>query len=161
VPYLSLLYWQLRNIIGGDIEILFAKNNAPQIKSAENLPATIEQLNALTAKIHAKATENGVTPIIFYHPHLTINGDGTVTAQTDETDLQNFAAACENSGVCFVDLTDTFVDAYYNEHILPHGFFTTELGTGHLNADGHKMAAEQLACLITALEVEKNGNKAQ
>jgi hypothetical protein len=152
IPYLRLLYGQLEKINGGDIEILSAKVNAPQTDNTEKLPANIEQLNVLTAKIRAISTENGVTPIIFYHPHLTINGDGTVTAKTDETDLKNFAAACENNGVCFVDLTDTFIDAYYNEHILPHGFFNTEISTGHLNADGHRMAAEQIARVITVLE---------
>jgi hypothetical protein len=142
IPYLRLFYTQIENLTG----------NAAYGQLEHPSPIW---LNALIGKISTVAVTNGVTPIIFYHPHLTINNDGFAIPQINEDDLRNFATACEKNNVIFADLTETFLAAYKNEHILPHGFFNTEIGTGHLNIDGHRLAAEKLAVIISKLGAEK------
>ena len=104
-------------------------------------------------KLNASATQAGARLMIWYHPHLEIALDGTARAKALEPCRAAFAGACARAGVTFVDLTDVFLDAYAREHILPHGFDNTAMGHGHLNADGHRMAAESIRAAMRAAEV--------
>ncbi|GHV42304.1 hypothetical protein FACS189490_10990 [Clostridia bacterium] len=149
ILYLRLIRFQLGNIIRSN-----AGENEQETETHNALPST-DLLQKFTDKINGTATKHGAKPIIFYHPRLIINADGTVTPSHNNADINDFSDACAASGIEFIDMTQTFIDAYYNEHILPHGFFNTEIGTGHLNEYGHKMVAEKLAEKIIALEGEK------
>lgn len=149
-PLMRTLYRQYMNLTGDEHEALYA----PYIP--EDTMGRYE--NALTdafIMLRAEADVHGVELIIYYHPHLTVNFDGTVTPQTQQQCLEAFARACAAADVTFIDMTDTFLAAYADDFTLPHGFANTPAGTGHLNAEGHLMVAEALYDVISAKEAEK------
>ena len=101
------------------------------------------------------ARKHGVVPILLYHPHLTLQEDGSALPQTDANCLKAFEDACAETDVVFVDMTEDFMEHYRQSHVLPHGFANTVPGTGHLNREGHRMAAEALCGAILRMEAEK------
>lgn len=147
IPYLKLAYAQLDswNNIGNN-------NTKPQIieehlASSDSLP--VSEYMQLTNKISEICDKHNVQPIIFYHPHLTANPDGTVVADLDTAHLETLKAACQANDVLFVDMTETFINMYNEDYVFPHGFCNTSIGTGHLNQYGHKAIAERLAAIIS------------
>lgn len=91
--------------------------------------------------------------IIMYHPSMTIESDGTMSINTAETD-SIFAQVCADNGIEFVDMTDSFLAAYEEDYSVPYGFYNTFIGSGHLNATGHKLIAEKLYEVLTGGEEE-------
>jgi hypothetical protein len=144
VPYFRLLYTQWQN--------LHENNNNEQAGGAGGILPSAELLQKYMDSVSNAAAGSGAKIIIFYHPQLLIDGGGGVAVAGDVKAVSDFSAACANAGIAFVDLTETFVEAYRRNHVLPHGFFNTEIGTGHLNEYGHRMAAEELAETIIAIE---------
>lgn len=82
--------------------------------------------------------------ILLYHPGVTLRPDGTLTIDREMDDYEALRAACQHNGITLVDTGDAFLSAYQTEHALPYGFQNTTLGGGHLNALGHRIAAEEL-----------------
>ena len=99
-------------------------------------------------RLNATASRHGVRLAIWFHPQMGLDMDGNLASAAPQACLTAFRNACERAGVTFVDLTDDFLAAYASEHILPHGFANTAMGAGHLNADGHRLAAEALYRVI-------------
>lgn len=60
-----------------------------------------------------------------------------------------FAAACGRNGVPFLNLGPAFLAHYQATGRFPRGFFNTPPGSGHLNADGHRMVAEAVVQYIS------------
>lgn len=52
----------------------------------------------------------------------------------------------------FLNMADRFEKMYTEEHHVPHGFITGEIGSGHINKYGHKAIAEGIHDTITGLE---------
>lgn len=113
-----------------------------------------DTLHSFLSIVPNTATENNITPIIFYHPSEKLNSDGTVTYNTEQIYLDCFASTCEDLGIVFIDMTDSFKTLYANEHQLAHGFINTGAASGHLNKYGHRVIAEKLAEVIQGLEAE-------
>lgn len=113
-----------------------------------------DTLHSFLSLISDTAKENNITPIIFYHPSEELNSDGKVTYNTDQIYFDCFASTCEDIGIVFVDMTDSFKNLYATEHQLAHGFINTAIGSGHLNKYGHRVIAEKLADVIQRLEAE-------
>ena len=106
-------------------------------------------ITELIRKIADAAEEYGVKPIIYYHPHLVPQADGTAIADVGDVRCLNaFREVCENAGVGFVDMTDEFMRNYAENHILPHGFINSAPGEGHLNAEGNAMIAQALCAAV-------------
>ena len=119
----------------------------------DDLPASLleeyeQSLTAWFTAMNETARSYGVQLIIWYHPHLAVRVDGSAGADTPAVCRTAFVRACERSGVTLVDLTEPFLAAYESDDILPHGFANTAMGAGHLNADGHRMAAEAIAAAM-------------
>lgn len=89
-------------------------------------------------------SESRVKLIIFYHPPTELDEHGNLVDSTDPEALAAFNIACEQNGILFIDMTNQFQTLYENEHILAHGFCNTAVGSGHLNASGHRVIAERL-----------------
>ena len=70
---------------------------------------------------------------------------------TDPEKLALFTRLCEEKGIEFLDLTETYLDAY-EQHVLPFGFSNTAPLTGHLNRQGHRLFAEAVAARIAERE---------
>lgn len=88
--------------------------------------------------------ETGCTPVIFYHQQADIQADGSINCNTNEAYLELFAETCEKQGILFVDMTEALIRGFEKEHILPHGFINTYVGSGHINAYGHEMVLDEL-----------------
>lgn len=84
--------------------------------------------------------------IILYTAPTKLDDDGNIIRY--DNDAAVFSKACENNGIIFVDMTDDYCEKFKNDDILVHGFTNTEVGSGHLNSDGHLITAQRLAQVI-------------
>lgn len=91
--------------------------------------------------------------IIFYHPDVDIQPDGSMMPEADEK-AALYREACGKYGVEFVDVSDEFLNAYARDYAVPYGFSNTKMGSGHFNEAGHQICADAL------LEVLKGGDGA-
>jgi hypothetical protein len=98
------------------------------------------------------AGEHNLKLIVLFHQPLSIHRDGRLAPEIGPDIIQPFADACSAAGITFVNMTDVFLKACADHHVLPHGFANTRIGTGHLNAAGHRMVAEELARVIRTME---------
>ena len=85
--------------------------------------------------------------IILYHPAVSLNADGTMTALTNNAEPY-YEKVCKANGIEFIDMTQPFMKAYEGDHIIPYGFMNTTPGEGHTNRAAHEMMAEELAKVI-------------
>ncbi len=102
--------------------------------------------------ISKESSNNGITPIIFYHPSENLDKDGNVYYSTDLDKLNSFKNACSNLNIVFIDMTQSFEKLYKEEHKLAHGFNNTHVGSGHLNIDGHRIISNEIVKIINELE---------
>ncbi len=148
IPYLKLVYSQLKGSFGAGAEDVDLR---PQ-KGTQETDA-LEYSSRISALLTQAADLIGDCQlIIVYHPTLALHADGSISDMTDQKRREAFSAACEAEDICFVDMTETFLRAYETEHILPHGFANTAVGVGHLNQNGHRIIAEELAKVLRELE---------
>ena len=105
----------------------------------------------LFAYVKSLQEENNVQVVYFYHPTEKFLKDGRVCYERGQG-LQAFVTYAEKYGVGFIDLTKSFEEVYDIEHVVPHGFATGKLGTGHLNSDGHRIAAKEILKYIQQRE---------
>lgn len=99
-----------------------------------------EALDSLMAFIRSK-TDKQV--IILYHPAVTLKEDGSMELMTNGAEGY-YREACKKYDIDFVDMSDTFLKAYKEDHIIPYGFNNTTPGAGHINKAAHRMMAEEL-----------------
>ena len=85
--------------------------------------------------------------IIVYHPAVAVNTDGSLNLAEDGA-KSDFAQACEDNGIIFLDMSERFTTEYETNHVLPHGFANSSIGSGHLNRHGHAMIADELYNMI-------------
>ncbi|GHU00054.1 hypothetical protein FACS1894142_8100 [Spirochaetia bacterium] len=151
IPYVRLLYHQYKGINGNNEDE--AQDQVPDVFDKDQyailLDTVMQRLNQISGA-------NDITPIIFYHPHLSLNKDGSAVADTDNEYLAAFKDACDNNGIQFIDMTGAFMREYQTNHVLPHGFANTAVGVGHLNKDGHRIIAGELFRRIN--EIEQGGS---
>lgn len=145
-PLLRTLYRQLELLLLDDTE------DAALEATDELLNEYQEVLTELMQQLKATADQYDVELIIYYHPHLLLQEDGSATPEENAGCLEVFAQACAAAGVCFLDMTDVFMDAYAQDFVLPHGFSNTSPGTGHLNRNGSEMIANVLCAEILRRE---------
>ncbi len=131
-PFLRLAYSQFQNFISSE------PDNKKEKKYADN-----DSLNELLHMIGDICENCGCKAVIFYHPTLSLNYDGTLQINTDER-TQIWSALCKDNNIIYLDMTKKYADEYQEGRILPYGFLNTGIASGHLNADGHRMFAEEL-----------------
>lgn len=83
------------------------------------------------------------TIIILYLPAIEIDQNGKMNLIYDAF-VEQFATACDECDIEFLDPGKAYLDAYENDHIVPYGFSNTSMGTGHLNQDGNQIIYELL-----------------
>ena len=93
----------------------------------------------------------GVQVLIFFHPGGYLQEDGSVFFPKG-AGVEEFSQKCREYGVGFLDLTEKFQQVYQEKHLLPHGFMTSRVENGHLNAAGHQAAAEEIVRWIRQKE---------
>ncbi|MCR5508170.1 MAG: hypothetical protein K6F34_05735 [Lachnospiraceae bacterium] len=89
--------------------------------------------------------------IILYHPAVSLEKDGSMSILTNGAEPY-YSRVCAKYDIDFVDMSDRFMEAYENDHIIPRGFFNTTMGDGHINRAAHRMIAEELYKVIQGSE---------
>ncbi len=85
--------------------------------------------------------------IILYHPAISLEADGSMKILTNNAEPY-YEKVCREYDIDFVDMTEPFINAYVNGHVIPYGFSNTTPGDGHVNSAAHEMMAEELAKVI-------------
>lgn len=93
----------------------------------------------------AKKQAGNTQLIIFYLSQGKINRDGAFQLNDTQGKSEAIRDACQELGITFVDMGSTYLDHYDKQRLLPYGFWNSKVGSGHLNAQGHKMIAETLS----------------
>lgn len=154
IPYLRQLYHQLD---GGMLDMLIDKKKGSSSgspgSSSSNKQTAIDETPFETLLSYLQKTENEYNTkiIVMYHPFETLHNDGSISF-SDADYSKVFAQYAQKHDVGFVDMTEDFEVIYYNEHHVPHGFSTGELGVGHINKYGHAAIANRLYQYINELE---------
>lgn len=148
-PFLRLMYLQSDDLL----ELMLPKSEAdtpeqPTIVTEAAYEALFGYIRQVTANCNSKI-------IIVYHPNGQLQPDGSVSFREPDQSKALFAKKCEESGIRFVDMAPAFGELYAQSHKLPHGFITGRIGYGHLNADGHRCVAEELANAIRQMRQEE------
>lgn len=142
-PLLRTLYRQFELLLGGE-----DGEEGTFEATAEQLSAYETALTELMRKLKTTADQYNVELIIYYHPHLYLQEDGSALPEEDAGCKEAFACSCDAAGVRFLDMTDVFMNAYAQQSVLPHGFANTSPGSGHLNKHGSQWIADALCAEI-------------
>lgn len=103
-----------------------------------------DALDSLMAFIRSK-TDKQV--IILYHPAVSIEQDGSMKLLSNGAEPY-YKKICARYDIDFVDMSDAYIKAYEDDHIVPYGFANTTMGAGHTNRKAHQMMAEELYKVI-------------
>jgi hypothetical protein len=147
-PYLRLGYRQIKFFTGLHVVDTLAifNDDSPTIDTddSNNNTTYSELLDSVMERISLIAANHGIKLIVFRHPRLTLNENGTASVDSDNKYVRQFRKACSDNGIYFLDMAEPFMREYKSNYILPHGFFNTAVGVGHLNKNGHKTVAYEL-----------------
>lgn len=143
--YLKLLFTQYNNTKGHKTGL----KNEGSINN-EKL------LNELFKEAKEVCDKNDVDLVFLYHPTLSFDNEGNVNAVYNREDMNIFKNACIENDIHFINMEDTFINAYKTNKVLPHGFNNTVPGSGHLNKYGHEMIAMEIKKFV-----EENENDVQ
>lgn len=148
LPFLRQVYRQLDS---GLLDLLLPEKSAQTnpAPAAASVPALEEDAyDALFSYLRETMEGYDTQLVIFYHSPGDLQEDGSIHFPGGE-EVALFARKCEENGIVFLDMRDAFLDAYHRDHIVPYGFVTGKISAGHLNAQGHKLIARELAAAIT------------
>lgn len=148
LPYLRLMYTKYLSGDEGGGEEQTQSTQGEALKQplkAELLGRTLETAGQL-------CRERGVQLILVYDPTVYADDEGRGYTQTAEEDMQMVTDCCEKAGVVFVDLTESYLRGYEQQHKLPYGFYNTSPGMGHMNSWGHELFARAVFQTINELE---------
>ncbi len=125
--------------------------NAKDTSAADITYTLVDYENALDKTLELMKAEYDGELIILFHPNVLILEDGSLAIEKAETDVI-FKNECEKYGIRVVDMGDKFISEYNKDYSLPYGFFNSKMGSGHINADGHRMIAEELLSVVSPEE---------
>ena len=155
LPYLRLLAKQQSLGIGDLLLPERSPGPAPEPEPALPMfPADAPEgstYGPLFSEIQDLQQQYGTAFLVVYHPLESLQEDGSVRFLRDPY-AEMFDYQARQYGIGFLDLTEDFEELYRQEHRLPHGFATGEIGFGHLNRDGHRVAAQAVYRWITEKE---------
>ena len=103
------------------------------------------------------ARSSGAKLIIAYHPYVALQPDGTLKLRVSGEEAEYMAGLsrlCAQNGIYFLDMSQRFLKEYAENFSLPYGFANTSPGSGHMNALGHRMFAEEIYSLIQRIEAQ-------
>lgn len=148
LPYLRLFYMKYVKGINNDGEASADETAEPVMTETDRAAL----LDSFMAKIKSRCSEHGVQPIIVYHSQLLFDDNGEAYTDTDADALSAFSEKCESNNISFINLEDSFIQAYQQYHRLPYGFANTPPGAGHMNSWGHMLFAQSVYDAIMELE---------
>ena len=147
-PYLRLIYTKYMKDTAQESGVATENPVAPQNDGARMQALLYCALDAAAESCRT----HGVQPIIVYDPTVYAESDGSGSTHTDPQALASFRAGCEQAGILFVDLTDSYLALYREGHKFPYGFTNTTPGMGHMNRWGHRLFAQAVYQTIKEME---------
>lgn len=152
-PFLRLLYHQVNSGLFDLFMDRQTKGFRNQGETGLESEAFIDQeaYNALFSYLAKQEKEYGTQIVIFYHPQEQMVENGTIEFENTES-LAAFTRTAREYGITFVNMAPYFQEMFYKERRVPHGFVNGEIGSGHLNANGHRAVADVLFYEISELE---------
>lgn len=156
VPYFRMMYHQLDT---GMLDVLTDKKKANKAttnakpEAVEKVEIDEKAYDEMLGYLQKLEKEYNTQIIVMFHPFETINADGSISFAQDEY-AEIFSKSAQKYDIGFVDMTEDFEKMYYEEHHVPHGFSTGEIGAGHINKYGHAAIADRLYRYIKSSEVE-------
>lgn len=150
LPFLRLVYIQLER---GLSDLLFPGEATSEVRYDGNSDsqAYAQSYTALVSYIRQVEDTYNTKIILFFHPTVSLQADSSL-AFSEAGNAALLAQICREQGLTFLNMDETFLQLYQQEHKLPHGFVLGKLGTGHLNPDGHAAIAARLHQTILELE---------
>ena len=122
----------------------FKKSSADSDSEADTTAFDTEAYtSALSRVMDLIRSEYSGPIIIVFHPDTIINSDGSLEIKQLPTD-KPFKDECQRHDIVFLDLSDRFYNAYYEDHVVPTGFWNTTMNSGHINKYGHQIMADAL-----------------
>ena len=132
MKYLKLVYYQYNNL---------TRRSSP----GGTAPLTNEgMLDQLLSSAEKTCEDHNVRLMIVFHPTLTVDDEGKITANFNTEDAELMEKVCTEKGIVFINMADSFIEHYLKESELPHGFSNTVPGSGHLNETGHYLIAQKV-----------------
>lgn len=160
IPFVRCVYYQISQM---ELEIKFPsfkKTEVNPINTSSDIIETNEEynsvLNSMLKKISLIAKENDIKLIVVCNSDFSVDEKGNVIPLETSEKSELFAEACSNNDIEFINMHDAFAENYNETYRLPHGFFNTAVGKGHLNKYGHQVIANELYELIVNLENQKS-----
>ncbi|MCR4923704.1 MAG: hypothetical protein K5931_06805 [Lachnospiraceae bacterium] len=101
-------------------------------------------LNELLAFLRSRTDKE---LIIVFHPAVSIEESGDMKLLSTGAE-ELFGEACRANDIEFIDMSERFLEAYEEEHIVPMGFSNTTMASGHTNKAAHRMMAEEIYKVI-------------
>lgn len=95
----------------------------------------------------------GTKFIIVYHPVGELCADGTLEFR-ETSYVKAFKQYATDYDIRLIDMTEPFLQMYAEDHHVPHGFMSSRLESGHLNAYGHAAIADAVYEEIMAMREE-------
>ena len=144
LPFFRELYFQIDH---GLLDLFLPKKpihiNSTAQDNSDLVPASYEKLFSFV-----KENSNDKPIVIFFHPTGNPDVNGNLVFNTDEFALSLFSETAKEYGIDFIDLTAQTEKLWHTEHKTTHGFCTGTAFSGHLNKNGHKIAAQAIADMI-------------
>lgn len=144
LPFFRLLYSQLEH---GLVDLVLPKKQIMDNSMLQDnqvlIPAAYEELFS-----YIKENSNGKQIVIFYHPTGNPDFNGNLVYETNDNALSLFAKTAKEYGIDFIDLTAKTDELWHTAHKTTHGFCTGTAFSGHLNKNGHKLAALAVADVV-------------
>lgn len=152
-PFVLLMYRQLTRKSFTEIGDAFLHMNSTNryAENSEGIASDEEDdlYNYYVQSLSLIRSEYSGKIIVIYHEPLTT--DELINKKYEESkQVTLIEAACAENDIIFIDMGQSFLQAYVEDNRLPYGFHNTEFGNGHLNKAGHRIIAERL---LTGLQV--------
>ena len=98
---------------------------------------------ALSATMDLIREEFSGSIVVVYHPMTVLDADGNLIIVSCETD-PIFEEECFKHNISFINMADSFEEAYYEKNIAVYGFWNTTMMEGHINDYCHELIADKL-----------------
>ena len=144
-PFFRLFYFQFEH---GLLQLFLPQKNMSVANDFSNKTIDSNAYDNLFSYIAKNS--NGKHIVIFYHPTPKPDKNGNLVF--NNFGIEEFAKSAKKHGIDFIDLTAATEKLWITEHKTTHGFCTGTAFSGHINRNGHKIAADELSDFISAQE---------
>jgi hypothetical protein len=149
---LRFLYAFISKIRNGKIWRLSFKvgprnHNKPVEKSSlKEMPSEYEKEKAFVWLIEKLRSQTSAPICVVYAPDTPYINNAKMVYRSQEKDdeIKALQKACLKSGIRFIDASFPFENYYKQTGRFARGFFNTPPASGHFNADGQRLIAEEI-----------------